>query len=134
MDADGVSHVVRAPPLSEGARTFAVTLPVDASWGDPPNEFSPGEMPRLDPLGPLLLSNWVVDRVDGFLSTLGAWLPRVQEGAFLASLLEQCTDAARSLARVGVDFSLLARVAFRDAILRLLDEGSDRKCLWILPL
>lgn len=123
MDVDGVTHVLTSSPLGAGEHAFEAELPCELTWGKPSNELAPGELAQAERLGGLLLANWAAERVGDFLQTLTTWLPRVQEGAFLANLIEQCTYSAKSLARVGLDFSTLARAPFRDAILRLLDEG-----------
>ena len=56
---------------------------------------------------------------------LQAWLPRVREGDFVAYVLEQCAHCSRSLGRVGLDIAALARGPFREAVLRILDEGLE---------
>jgi len=123
IDADGVTHVLTMLPLCAGECAFEAELPCELTWGEPPNELAPGELAQADRLGGLLLANWAAERVGDFSQTLTTWLPRVQEGAFLANLIEQCTYSAKSLARVGLDFSALVRAPFRDEVLRLLDEG-----------
>ena len=128
-DPDGVSHVVRVPA---GPRGSAIPAAFDASvpfekdgWSDPSNEFALGELAQSDRLASLLLSSWASERVDEFLSMLQAWLPRVREGDFVAYVLEQCAHCSRSLGRVGLDIAALARGPFREAVLRILDEGLE---------
>ena len=45
--------------------------------------------------------------------------------AFLASIMEQTAYCARALSRIGLDFSPLARLPFRSAVLGILDSGLD---------
>ena len=52
--------------------------------------------------------------------TLTLTLPRVQEAAFLANLLEQACGCAASLGGAGLDFSALLAAPFRAAVLRTL--------------
>ena len=99
MDAHGVSHVVRVPALAEGTHTFAAALPADGGWSDRRTSSR-----RQSSSTRCSAAGWSIAYTT---STLAAWLPR-EQGAFLASLLEQSTDSAHR-SRVGVDFTLLVR-------------------------
>ena len=123
MDLEGVAHVVRIPAVTAPGAKFEAHVPSEGSWGDPANEFATSEVAVGSSLGALLLANWAGERVGDFLDILESWLPRIQEGAFLASVMEQTAYCARALGRVGMDFSSLARGPFRDAVLRILDIG-----------
>lgn len=125
-DADGVAHMVSVPPNASAGVPFEVMVPyAKDGWGDACNEFAPGTLAQADSLASLLLSSWAAERVDELLQTLGAWLPKVREGDFLAYVIEQTGHCARALGRVGLDVAALARAPFREAVLRILDDGLE---------
>ncbi|KAL1522175.1 hypothetical protein AB1Y20_021814 [Prymnesium parvum] len=120
----GRSGTARMAPLPAGAKCgerVEVEMPTDASFG----EQLADELAPPDQLGRLLLSGWAAGRVAHLLLTVETSLPQVQEGPYLAHLMEQCATCGASLALVGLDFTPLVRHHFRHAIFSLLQSGCE---------
>ena len=62
--------------------------------------------------GGSLVYAWATHRMCTYLEALSATLPRLSEGATLASVLEHCTYCGASLGRVGLDFRGLLQPMF----------------------
>jgi hypothetical protein len=72
-----------------------------------------------DKTADLVLSSWVVRRVEGFVSVLQEHLPRVRDGAQLHDLFEHAMFMGASLGRLGADFRPLLAPLFEDAALEM---------------
>ncbi len=70
-----------------------------------------------------LVYAWATHRVCGYLEALGATLPRLAEGATLASVLEHCTYCGASLGRVGLDFRGLLQPMFEACVAAMAQRG-----------
>ena len=69
-----------------------------------------------------LLYSWATHRISRYVDLVRATLPRVFEGAALASVFEHCEYCGTSLARVGLDTRPLLRPAFADAAVGIFDS------------
>jgi hypothetical protein len=63
-----------------------------------------------------LVYAWATHRMCAYLDALGATLPRLVEGATLASVLEHCAYCGASLGRVGLDFRGLLHPMFEECV------------------
>ena len=70
-----------------------------------------------------LLYSWATHRISKYFGLIVATLPRVVEGAALASVYEHCEYCGTSLARVGLDTRPLLRPAFADAAANIFDSA-----------
>lgn len=93
--------------------------------------------------GNVVLYDWIVQKISDFMSVLELHLPRIVDGASLATLLNQSMSLGMSLGRIGVDFrGLLCRVferAVLDLVTRVISTGTQafldsiRQYRWLLP-
>jgi hypothetical protein len=79
----------------------AVTPAASAPGGADPHALSPAAASRA------LLAAWIQGRIGWFTRVLASVLPRIDDGATLASLLQQATYAARRSGRLGADYAHL---------------------------
>ncbi|KAH9605351.1 hypothetical protein KSS87_004645 [Heliosperma pusillum] len=66
-----------------------------------------------------LLFSWAMHQITSHLKTLKHMLPKISEGASLASILDQCMFGAMGLGWVGLDFRGLLPSLFEEAVLSL---------------
>jgi hypothetical protein len=67
----------------------------------------------------LVLSSWLLQRIEGFVKLLKRMLPLLQDGASLHDILDQTMFFGASLGRLGADFRPLVVPLFEDAITNL---------------
>ena len=74
----------------------------------------------IDKSADLVLSFWVVRRVESFVAMLAQQLMRVRDGAQLHHLFEHTMFMGASLGRLGADFRPLVAPLFEDAVLEMM--------------
>ena len=74
----------------------------------------------IDKSADLVLSSWVVRRVESFVAMLAQQLMRVRDGAQLHHLFEHTMFMGASLGRLGADFRPLVAPLFEDAVLEMM--------------
>ena len=73
-----------------------------------------------------LLHSWLVQRTTLFVDALRLDLPNINDGASIASLLDQCMYFGLSLGRVGADFRPLLAPLFAERIFEVFDGAVTR--------